>query len=511
MFSLPLVQRELLVAARRKSGTWLRVGSTAAAIALGTIWLVGIAIFGASASAGLMLFNVYKGMLYLAAVLCGTFLTADSLSSERRDGTLGLLFLTRLSGWQVVAGKLTSAAIRALLLIFGIAPVLSLTLLMGGVTSGDFWRLLLSITATLMLSLSVGMVVSAGARGAGAGFFYTLLFLAGWESAAFGADYLRTTVSSGNASTAFHWMSFSPLFTLSAGMDSSYSIRPGEYWRNVISLLVAAGVLAFIAAFIAQRHFHDTLGGSGTRITGTGGGRKPIRFGDTADPLKLLIGGGTWPMVIAWLPVPIFAMVQLAGLFASGGDAIFMTSMFSGLFQLPPLAMLAWIQAHQFAEFRQSGMLDVLLTTPLEGQRTPMAGKGILGSVGAIATSRIAPVLVTLFALQGFVILAHVLFISPDRSTAAGSLLAGGFTIGTQAIGAFLRFLSISRLGLWFALSEPKPNMAFVKTLGIAVLLPLLIPCPFVEWALNGGLLGWAQYRLNNPLREMLARNPARG
>jgi len=43
----------------------------------------------------------------LACAACA--LTADTLSGESREGTLGLLFLTDLRSWDVTLGKLASA------------------------------------------------------------------------------------------------------------------------------------------------------------------------------------------------------------------------------------------------------------------------------------------------------------------------------------------------------------------------------------------------------------------
>jgi hypothetical protein len=48
--------------------------------------------------AGNPLFNLLTGYTFALCASAGIFLTADSLSEEKRDGTLGLLFLTDLEG-----------------------------------------------------------------------------------------------------------------------------------------------------------------------------------------------------------------------------------------------------------------------------------------------------------------------------------------------------------------------------------------------------------------------------
>ena len=49
------------------------------------------------------LFSLLTGIEFTFALLTGPFLTADCLSRERREGTLGFLFLTDLGGFDVVA------------------------------------------------------------------------------------------------------------------------------------------------------------------------------------------------------------------------------------------------------------------------------------------------------------------------------------------------------------------------------------------------------------------------
>jgi len=47
---------------------------------------------------------------------------ADSISRERREGTLGILLLTRLKTFDVVLGKLCSAGTTTYYALFGFAP-----------------------------------------------------------------------------------------------------------------------------------------------------------------------------------------------------------------------------------------------------------------------------------------------------------------------------------------------------------------------------------------------------
>ena len=59
---------------------------------------------------GTGIFGVLKWMGMIYACGAGVFLTADCLSEEKREGTLGLLFLTDLRGHDVALGKLLATS-----------------------------------------------------------------------------------------------------------------------------------------------------------------------------------------------------------------------------------------------------------------------------------------------------------------------------------------------------------------------------------------------------------------
>src|SRR5262249_49193470 len=83
------------------------------------------------------------------------------LSSERREGTLGLLFLTNLNGPEIVAGKLCSSALAATYGLFAIFPLLGLQMLIGGITLADFWRIILAMLNAIFFSVGAGFLASA--------------------------------------------------------------------------------------------------------------------------------------------------------------------------------------------------------------------------------------------------------------------------------------------------------------------------------------------------------------
>lgn len=87
---------------------------------------------------GRTLFTSLSILAFAFCPLVGPFLTADCLSEEKRDGTLGLLFLTDLSILHVVVGKWIATALAGLYGLLAILPALGLPLLFGGVTPGEY-------------------------------------------------------------------------------------------------------------------------------------------------------------------------------------------------------------------------------------------------------------------------------------------------------------------------------------------------------------------------------------
>src|SRR5213076_1085705 len=141
MTVLPIVGRELRVAARRPGTYWLRVTAAFVAIALfGWVLLNLLRDQVPSAAHGRYLFRALFGFAFVYCLFIGARLTADCLSEEKRDGTLGLLFLTDLKGYDVVFGKLAATSVNSIYALVAVVPVISLPVQLGGVTAMELWQ-----------------------------------------------------------------------------------------------------------------------------------------------------------------------------------------------------------------------------------------------------------------------------------------------------------------------------------------------------------------------------------
>ena len=139
MTFLPIVARELRVAARRRGTYRMRLAMVWGALITGTS--IFVATVGATAQqTGQYIFQGLSWLCLLYCLLSGRRWTADCLSEEKREGTLGLLFLTDLKGYDVVLGKLAATSLAGFYGLLAVFPVLAIPLLLGGITSGEFWR-----------------------------------------------------------------------------------------------------------------------------------------------------------------------------------------------------------------------------------------------------------------------------------------------------------------------------------------------------------------------------------
>src|SRR6266487_337978 len=98
---LPVIVRELRAQSRQPMTYWLRVIGIGAII--GVMALVDLR--GAPSELGGHLFSALNATLFLSVWIFVPLLTADTISREKREGTLGLLFLTPLTPIGIVLGK----------------------------------------------------------------------------------------------------------------------------------------------------------------------------------------------------------------------------------------------------------------------------------------------------------------------------------------------------------------------------------------------------------------------
>ena len=177
MNPFPIVGRELLVASRRRETQLIRfVTALTAILVLAFIFIV-MRDNARPDQISLIILIVIAGFAFFFCNLAGVRLTADTLSEEKRNGTLGLLFLTNLRGLDVVLGKMSASSLQAVFGLMAVAPVMMVPLLMGGVDPAEVGRIVGVLFAALFMSLSVGMACSAHFKSSKAAIGVTFLVI----------------------------------------------------------------------------------------------------------------------------------------------------------------------------------------------------------------------------------------------------------------------------------------------------------------------------------------------
>lgn len=135
MNAWPVITRELRAQSRQPFTHALRLLGVGALITAGGWFVANNAIaLNLNQNVGRDLFQFLHTALFFSICLLVPFSAADCISVERREGTLGLLFLTPLRARDIVAAKAFTHGLRALGLVLCVSPVFAIPLLLGGVT-----------------------------------------------------------------------------------------------------------------------------------------------------------------------------------------------------------------------------------------------------------------------------------------------------------------------------------------------------------------------------------------
>jgi ABC-type Na+ efflux pump permease subunit len=234
MSLFPIVARELRVASRRRSLYTVRT-----VFALAAIFISGLIMSfnqAAPTTMGASLFYTLSSFAFVYCAMEGIWITSDCVGEEKREGTLGLLFLTDLRGYDVIFGKLAATSLRSICGLLAILPVLAIPLLLGSVTGKEFGRLILVLINTMLLSLSVGICISVyctkAVKSAVATFAMMIVLLGAAPICVFLiAMVTKPSPSPINVDTYYV---HSALYGMSMAADRAYLAEPWSYWKSLL-------------------------------------------------------------------------------------------------------------------------------------------------------------------------------------------------------------------------------------------------------------------------------------
>lgn len=377
MIFLPIVERELRVAARQRGTYWTRLGAVVAGLAVGA-WIMLVLFRRNTLQLGAALFGSLAVVTFVYSLMIGIRTTADCLSEEKREGTLGLLFLTDLKGYDIVFGKLAATSVNAFYGMVAVFPILAISLLAGGVTGTEFARVVFTCVNNVFFSLAVGMFASSISRderkAMGVAFCVTLLFSAGIPA-------LGAIIAEMRNIPKLHPFFYvpSPGFACVMAFDKARR-APGAvdlFYLSIVTVHMLAWMFLLLACRIVPRTWHDKVEGSTKNpvrrrwlqiVFGTPEQRRALRRALLEiNPVYWLTSRDRLKTYLVWIFLLSIGILWVWGLWKYPrtwkDDSVYVMTAI-----LAHSILKIWLTTEgtrQFGLDRRNGALELLLSTPL--------------------------------------------------------------------------------------------------------------------------------------------------
>lgn len=491
MFSRAVISRELLAEARRRANYWIRFWA-----GLDVAGALAIAVLLAGVDTGPILFLIIHNSLLVLIFLAGPLLTADCISREKREGTLGLLFLTPLTPRQVVSSKFLVQAVRFLNLWLMMLPFMMLPILSGGVLGSDILQAVQLQLSLILLTLSAGLIASTMAVRFIPALVLALLISTGMlliVIGVFSAFVLSGTINTGG------WGMFPPLaFSERLILLVIFGLLTLAGWGSVLpafglpalNSVMAWFVPALLAATVAcaigtilRAARRTALYGQAefetkrqiwfrrkflTPILWKDGFRRILSRKLDRNPLLWLEYRGAWSRSGRWLMV--LGIILFETFWVTIGWVDDLDSL-QGFLTFSAALTLAFTAASSFQKERESNAFELLLVAPFT------EASFIRGRLSAV----------WLYYQPVLLVLACFLFASDSLATFARP----DPMFSHRYYSLLMSFATIPAAGFYFALRLNGFFATLAATIGVGLLFPLL--------AFDGisSTVWYAQYRLH--------------
>lgn len=468
MTFLPIVGRELREGSRRPGTYWLRAAVVGWATAAGIV--SSFIEVPRTVGMGPVLFWGLAAVAMVFCLLAGRIFTADCLSREKREGTLGFLFLTNLQGYDVVLGKLVATSVNAFYALIALVPLMAVPMLAGGVSRGELERSALVLANTFFLSLTVGLFASAVSReyrmATAANFIFFLLL--GFLPATIGLVIYGFDNISGRYFLAHGWFYSCPIYTLARGADNFYRAMPSHFWLSLLSLHLLAWVMVLVSCLVAPRAWRDKTESARRplwrwseikRWANFGAPGKQAGFRKKAldrNPYYWLSGRARLKPLQVWLVLSAFAVWWINLVHQS-------RNMLNLELYLPPFLLLCfllktWVAqevVQRLGEDRQSGAFELLLPTPLSARDI------LRGQLMALRRQFLTPLVA---------VMAVTLFLFLEIDPAAVSPIRHFLLVEWVVLP--LDIMALAWTGMLAGLTTRTPGRAVSYTMGRVLALP---------------------------------------
>ena len=476
MTLLPVISREMRSAARQPLTYYLR------AIAVGALLLVSLLFgfqHGFGSSLGRRLFGALHLTLFAVIWVLVPVISADCLGRERREGTLGLLFLTGLRASSIVLAKGLAHGLRAFCLWLAVLPVLTIPFLLGGVTGSEAVVSAAINFSAICWATAAGLLASSGTkvrvRALLAALLLSLLFLLAMGFVVGGLMTLLTTPRGFNGYTLESIVDFVLLTGL--GFIANVAQEWPAYFRlaqnRMLLLLMAEAGLVSILALAAA----ILVAGARTRRVWQEQPPSARQLWWQRTFCTPVLGKRLLRRWLSWRlernPIGWLEQRTWTGRLVTWGWFAVVVSLYSAVFSDPQFIRgysglqrtLAWLlvgsmamtSAGSFRRERETGVLELLLVSPLR------EGNIIWGRLRGLWGQFLPAVLLLLG------IWVYFSSFLPDSG------VPGVFCFYASS------FLTIPIVGLYFSLHYRNFIAAFLATLVLDLALPLILP-GIVDW-----------------------------
>jgi ABC-type transport system involved in multi-copper enzyme maturation permease subunit len=481
----PLIGRELGLRARRAGSYWGRFAVGALAVVICLPSLLSPA-FSTTSSVGVGVFNT---LVAVAFVLCcvACILTADVIAAEKREGTLGLLLLTKVKRFDVILAKLVTNGAVGVISLVTLMPFLMIPVLAGGVTGGEAFRKAIALLNGLFLALALGIYSSASVQDRFKAARRAAIWLIGITFLPLLVQALWPFNSLGSWAPGI----FSSLRTVIEGGDYYYRLSPLPYWIG-FAVTHALGWAFLIRAGARMQRLvwqeddpRSTRPRPGKCSHEPGFSRRSNWRSNAYSPVEWLVRRQRGLKTILWLGVLVGILYFLVFRIFWSWRAFGVGSIFWIVaYWVPNVlvgglsgAFFAWASSRFFVEARRNGELELLLTTPIGAQAIVQDQWKVLHK------ALVLPLLVSILAF-----FVPFIFALGSRGGIGGTPLPYLVSSIFSAFNIVLGILALCRVGVWFGLKAHGQAAAILWTVVTVKAVPYLLS---FGWTLFSSLLGF--------------------